>query len=139
MDTPPRNWKAIRIALIALYAPLWLVVRAMMEDDFSSPPAWHVPLVLLGIPMCVVIVWSTLDDGKDWSAPSWHATPFDSHRPLQGLHAGAWGFIAGAVALLIAGLFKTPVDWAWVLPGCIGAGILAGMRVVAIPFHRHHS
>ena len=91
---------------------------------------------LIGFPLFGVIGWSTLDGGKDWSAPSWHATPFDNHQPLQGLHAGAWGFIAGAVTLVIAGQFETPVDWAWVLPGCIGAGILAGVRLVAIPPHR---
>jgi hypothetical protein len=136
MDTPPRNWKAIRIASIALHAPLWLIVRAMMEDDFSSPPEWHFPLVLIGFSMFGVIGWSTLDGGKDWSAPRWDVDPFDNHQPLQGLHMGAWGFIAGAVALLIAGQSETPVDWAWVLPGCIGAGILAGVRVVAIPPHR---
>lgn len=123
--------------MIVLQAPLWLIVRASMQDDFPSPPAWHVPLALIGFSLFGVIGWSTLDSAKDWSAPSLRANPFDNHQPLQGLHAGAWGFLAGAVALFLVGLFKTPVDWAWVLPGCIGAGILAGVRVAAIPPHRH--
>ncbi len=69
-------------------------------------------------------------------APNWRDNPLDISRPLEGFHLSAWSFLAGAVALLVFGLFQKPTDWAWVLPASLGVGLLIGVRLVAIPEHR---
>ena len=136
MGTTSQNWKAVRVALVLLSAPLWLFFRSEMQGDFSAPPRLHFPLVLFGFSLFGVIVLSVLRSDKEWVIPSWHANPFDMARPLEGLHLSAWGFIVGALALLLVGVLRAPIDWSWVLPGCVGVGLLAGIRVVSIPIHR---
>jgi len=137
MASKSQTWLIIRIVLIALSAPVWLVIRNSMRDDFSAPPSWYFPFVLVGFSVCGVVFLSVLRSDKDWVAPTWRSNPFDSSRPLEGFHLSGWSFLAGAFALLLVGLFRDLADWAWVLPGCIGLGLLAGVRLVSIPEHRH--
>ena len=137
MESRSQTWLIVRVALVALSAPSWLMIRATIEDDFSVPPSWYFPLFLAGFSLFGVVFLSVLRSDKEWGAPNWHDNPLDMTRPLQGLHLSAWSFIAGAFALLLFGLLQAPIDWAWVLPGCIGIGLLAGVRLVSIPEHRH--
>jgi hypothetical protein len=136
MQEASQNWKSIRVALVVLSAPIWLFFRSEMQGELSTPPSWYFPLVLCGFTLFGVIFLSVLRPDKEWAAPSWHANPFDMTRPLEGLHASGWGSIAGALTLFVFGMLQAQTDWSWVLPGCFGAGLLAGIRVVSIPIHR---
>ena len=127
----------IRIALIALSAPAWLMIRNTMQDDFSASPSWYFPFVLVGFSAFGVVFLSVLRSDKDWVVPTWRGNLFDISRPLEGFHLSGWSFLAGAFALLLIGLLRDRADWAWVLPGCVGLGLLAGVRLVSIPEHRH--
>ncbi len=107
-----------------------------MQEDFPTPPRWHFLLILIGFSAVSVLVLSVLRSDKDWVSPSWSESPLDAGRPLDGLHLAAWSFLAGAFALIVTGMLRGPTDWAWVLPGCIGLGLLVGIRLVSIPEHR---
>jgi hypothetical protein len=102
-----------------------------MPDDFSQPPKWYFPFVLSGFALVSVVAWQILCSDRDWHRPSWTANPFNQSTPLEGIHLTGWSFVAGALGLLVANLFHQSTDWAWVLPACIGAGLLVGVRVAA--------
>jgi hypothetical protein len=137
MASKPQAWLIFRIVLIALSAPVWLLIRNSMQGAFSAPPSWYFPFVLVGFSAFGVVFLSVFRSDKDWVAPTWRGNPFDGSRPLEGFHLSGWSFLAGAFALLLIGLLRDPTDWAWVLPGCIGLGLLSGVRLVSIPEHRH--
>ena len=137
MESRSQTWLLVRIAFVLLSAPAWLAIRAQMQDDFSKPPTWYFPLVLVGFSAFAVIFLSILRSDKEWVAPSWRSSPLDLGRPLERFHLSAWSFLAGAIALLVMGFFREPTDWAWVLPASVGIGMLTGVRLVSIPEHRH--
>jgi len=131
MDRFSQTWFRVRLALVALSVPVWLFIRAAMSDDFSRPPPWHFPFIIGGFTLFGVVALYVLRSDMDWHRPSWTANPFTSSAPLEGVHLSGWSFVVGALGLLAANLFIQPVDWAWVFPGSIGIGFLAGVRVVA--------
>ena len=131
MERSPHIWFRIRVALVALSIPAWLLVRAAMPDDFSQPPAWYFPFVLAGFALGSVLVWQMLRGDQNWCRPSWTANPLNQDAPLEGIHLAGWSFIVGALGLLVTSLFHQPLDWAWILPGCIGIGLLAGIWVAS--------
>jgi len=137
MDRLPLTWLQLRIALVVLSAPAWLAIRAAMQDDFSTPPSWHFPIILIGFSGFFVLFLSVLRADMEWVAPSWHHSPLDNHRPLEGLHLSACSFLAGALALLVVGILREPTDWAWVLPASVGLGLLVGVRLASIPEARN--
>jgi len=137
MESRSQTWLIVRVLFVALSAPAWLMARATMQDDFSAPPSWYFPLILVGFSLIGVIFLSVLRSDKEWAPPSWRANPLDVSRPLQGFHLAAWSLIVGSLALVAAGLFREQADWAWVLPACVGIGMLAGVRLVSIPKHRN--
>jgi len=102
-----------------------------MPDDFSQPPPWYFPFIIVGFTMFGVMAWHMLRSEMDWHRPSWTANPFNWGAPLEGVHLSGWSFVVGALGLLAANLFAQSTDWAWVLPGSIGVGFLVGARVVA--------
>lgn len=136
MESRSQTWLLVRIVFVLLSMPAWLVIRAQMQDGFSRPPSWYFPLLITGFGAFAVVLPSVLRSDKEWVAPSWRNSLLSTGRPLEGFHLCAWSFLAGAFALLVVGLFREPTDWAWVLPGCIGIGILAGIRLVSVPEHR---
>lgn len=137
MESRSRSWLAFRIATVLLSLPAWIVIRSQMQDDFSDPPSWYFPLLLTGFVAFGVVALCALRSDKEWAAPSWRNNPFDIARPLEGFHLSAWSFLGGALALFLSGLMREPIDWAWVLPGCMGVGILLGVHIASIPEDRH--
>ena len=137
MESRSQTWLIIRIASLVLSAPLWLIFRAEMPGDFSVPPSWYFPLFLVGFSLFSVIFISVIRSDKEWVAPSWYDNPFDRSRPLQAFHLASWSFLVGSLFLLVVGLFREQPDWAWVLPACMGIGMLAGVRYVSIPKRGH--
>ncbi|MDH5821912.1 hypothetical protein QFW77_02740 [Luteimonas sp. RD2P54] len=136
MESNSKTWLMVRILFIVLSIPAWLTITAVMQDDFSAPPSWDFPLFFIGFSAFSVVALSVFRNDKEWVAPSWRGNPFDIGRPLEGFHLSGWSFVAGAVALLLASLLQEQGDWAWVFPGCIGVGLLAGVRLVSIPEQR---
>ncbi|MCC8688093.1 hypothetical protein LN455_20460, partial [Xanthomonas campestris] len=131
MERSSHIWLTTRLTLVALSIPAWLLIRATMPDDFSQPPKWYIPFILGGFALVSVIAWQVLRNDLVWQRPSWTANPFNQSMPLEGLHLSGWSFVLGALGLLLANFFHQPTDWAWVLPGCIGTGLLVGVRVAA--------
>ena len=123
-------WFYVRLALVALSVPIWLAIRSAMPDDFSQPPKWYFPCILIGFSLFSVFALSVLRSESHWQTPNWHANPLDHHRPLEGLHLTGWSFILGSFGLFFANLFYKASDWSWVLPGCIGLGLLLGVRLL---------
>ena len=132
MEFPPRGWLHLRVALVALAVPLWVVVRSRMPDDFSGPPAWYFPLILAAFAVFSVMFVCVLRPDLDWSRPVWSANPFLLRQPLQGLHLSGWSFVVGAAGLLVQNVSSQASDWSWVLPGSIGLGWLVGIELVSI-------
>lgn len=137
MDRRLPTWKFFRIALVFLSAPAWLLIRSAMQDEFSTPPSWHFLIILIGLSGFSVLLLSVLQSDKEWASPRWSENPLNNDRPLEGFHLSAWSFLAGAFALFLAGMLREPVDWAWVLPGCIGLGLWVGICLVSTPERRH--
>src|SRR5689334_6178546 len=105
MDRSSPFWTSLRLALVILSGPLWIVIRFNMPDDFSRPPNLAFPFVLAGFSAFGVIAWWALNSDPnslyEWSRPSWGKSPFGWHQPMQGLHLTAWSSAVGAVCLLI--------------------------------------
>jgi hypothetical protein len=122
--------------MVVLSAIAWPLFRTEMQGDFSARPSWEVPTVLVGFAVFGAISMAVLRPDKDWSSLSWHDNPFDMSQPLQSLHLSGWCFMAGSATLLVLGVFRSPSDWAWVLPASLGVGFLAAVRVVSFAFGR---
>jgi Co/Zn/Cd efflux system component len=124
-------WFFVRLALTLLAIPIWLVIRSNMQDDFSQPPKWYFVCASVGFAFFSVLSLSMLRTDKEWRVPSWFANPLDQNQPLEGMHLAGWSFVLGSIGLLISGMLGEPNDWSWAIPGCIGVGLLLGVRTVA--------
>ena len=136
MERSSRKWLRIRIALVAISALMWSVFGSETQGYFSGPPDWIVLAVLVGFPLLFVIAMFVLRSDKSWSAPSWRENPFDLSRPLEVMHLCGWCFVAGAAAMFATAVLRSPLEWDWLLPASMGAGVLAGVRVVSAPLMR---
>ena len=131
MERSSHIWLIVRLILVALSIPTWLLIRAAMPDDFSQPPNWYFPFVLGGLTLASVVAWQAIRGDQYWHRPSWLANPLNQSTPLEGIHLSGWSFVVGALGLFTANMINHSTDWAWVLPGCIGVGLLAGVRLAA--------
>jgi|GEM_PF-2140537 len=128
-----RFWLRFRLFLVLVSAPMWLAIRAEMDDDFSQRPEWHFVLVMFAFAAFASVFMSVIHAHKTWEAPSWRANPLDFDRPAEGIHLTGWSFLSGAFGLVVATSLRSTPDWSFVLPGAVGLGFLVGARLVAIP------
>ena len=135
MESSAQHWLWLRITAVGLsfLSARWSL--SQMSGDFSRPSVLFAIILTGFCAFGVAFVWLLQKmnpwSSATWQRPSWSASPFTMHAPLQLFHLGGWCSVATGLGGLVFDLFVQPRDWAWEVPLSAGVGILLGVRLVS--------